>query len=139
MPIESQYTTTIQTTIPSDFTDQYHILLTLPKIKPTSTTKSRIPITLFVSDTAQDPTFTSYTYTIPDRVRGDIYQTILNNSSEEILESNKKMSRIICKKFDIPVYLSLNCQIDGFETVRVIKNVLDLIEGSFAKKEVADQ
>lgn len=138
MPTEPQHTVSIETSIPSDFNEQLHLLLTLPTIKPTKTSKNRIPITLFISNTAQNAPFSSYTYTIPDPVRDEIYQTILNNSGEDILECNKKIARIICKKFSCPVYLGLNCEIDQFEIVVVLKRILDVIENGFGAEAVED-
>lgn len=65
----------------------------------------------------------------------EVFQTILNNSNEGLLDITKKLSNVLCKKFQSPTYVNVNGYFDLYDYLGVIKAITEFIEEKYTELE----
>ncbi|CCH46640.1 hypothetical protein BN7_6235 [Wickerhamomyces ciferrii] len=128
-------TTTVSTELSPSFGDPFQASITIPTKRPSTTEKNKIPITVFISKTGPDTPFGCYIYSIIHPKTSEVFQTILNNSNEGLLDITKKLSNVLCKKFQSPTYVNVNGYFDLYDYLGVIKAITEFIEEKYTELE----
>ncbi|QPG74195.1 hypothetical protein FOA43_001519 [Brettanomyces nanus] len=114
-------------------TEPFQVLLTIPHRRPEKNAPNVIPFTLHVSKVGGNAPLGAYVYSIVDiRASNDkVYQTLLNNATEELLDLTKKLGSLLSMKYSVPSYVSISGDISLEEFVPLSKEVFELIEKSY--------
>jgi hypothetical protein len=129
----SKKTQTITTKITPHFGPEFHIAAILP-IEPTATTTpdsrpSTIPFTIHISKTGSNTPLGCYVYTIPHSK--ETYQTLLNNSTEELVDMGRKLGRLISKKWNVPSYVSVSGDWRLEEFLGAVKETVKFVQDTY--------
>lgn len=127
--IESQKTKTLADKIQPIYGDEFQILISVPKQRPNNDTRNKIPITVHLSKTGAGTELGCYVYSIYGR--GEVYQTLLNNSEETLVDLTKKVGGLISKKYNSPSYVSMSGYWSLEDLIPTIKETFSFIEGSW--------
>ena len=65
---------------------------------------------------------------------GEIYSTILNNSTESLLDLTKKVSTLISKRYNSPSYVNINGSFGIEEFTPIIGSLIKEIEDAYAAR-----
>ncbi|GMG41459.1 unnamed protein product [Ambrosiozyma monospora] len=141
----TETTKTISTAIHPQFaTSEYQLLLTIPRHRPTTTStknKQTVPITVHLSTTGPSAALGCFVYSIIDlrdksqtqqKAQSQIYQTLLNNAEEALVDLTKRLGFLITKKFKVPSYVSISgdgVSIEDF--VSLVGDLNKVIDESF--------
>lgn len=127
--VKSQKIKTLADKIQPIYGDEFQILISVPKQRPNDETRNKIPITVHLSKTGADTELGCYVYSIYGR--GEVYQTLLNNSEETLVDLTKKVGGLISKKYNSPSYVSMSGYWSLEDLIPTIKEVFRFIEGSW--------
>ncbi|ODV86107.1 hypothetical protein CANARDRAFT_150395 [[Candida] arabinofermentans NRRL YB-2248] len=130
---ETGYTKTIVTTVTPLFSDPFQLVLVVPIQKPIKGERNLVPITIHISLTGSDAPIGCYVYSVMDIRRKDaqIYQTLLNNAEETLVDLGKRFGQLVCKKFYAPCYVSLSGDLQVGNFMDYIREVFGLIEKQY--------
>ncbi|CDK25763.1 unnamed protein product [Kuraishia capsulata CBS 1993] len=130
--MSENFTKTVVDTVTPAFTDPFQVILTTPTPehidRSSPEARNRVPITCHISQHGAEDSLGCLIYSIPDARRKQIYQTILNNSEEELLDATKRLSRLITSKYNVSSYVSISGNVAIDDSIVYIKRVIELIE-----------
>lgn len=124
-------TQTITTTLEPIIGDKFQLAAILPLQKPTRETTNDIPITLHLSKVGADTPLGCYVYSIYDKKNNAVYQTLLNNSEETLVDLTKKIGMLVSKKYGVPTYVSMSGLWSLEDLMSTVKLIVDFIEESY--------
>ncbi|KAG0684544.1 hypothetical protein C6P40_002673 [Pichia californica] len=124
-------TQTVTSKINPIFGDEFQIAATLPLERPDTTKKNRKPISIHLSKVGTNTLLGCYVYTIIDKRSDKIYQTLLNNSEETLVDMTKKIGSLISKKFSTPSYVSLSGDWSLEDLMVTVKETIKFVDESF--------
>ncbi|KAH3666267.1 hypothetical protein OGAPHI_004456 [Ogataea philodendri] len=124
-------TTNIVKSVEPSFGAPFDIVLTLSKTKPLKENINTVPITVHIS-TEPNADLGCYVYSIVDTrtpsENPQIYQTLLNNASETLVDLGKRLGQLVSKKYLVPSYVSLSGQVSMQDFMGLIQETFALIE-----------
>lgn len=124
-------TQTITTTLEPPTGDKFQLAAILPLVKPTRESINDIPITLHLSKVGADTPLGCYVYSIYDNKKKEVYQTLLNNSEETLVDLTKKIGLLVSKKYEVPTYVSLSGSWSLEDLISTVKLIVDFIDESY--------
>ncbi|ODV95918.1 hypothetical protein PACTADRAFT_33117 [Pachysolen tannophilus NRRL Y-2460] len=128
---ESAFISIVNKRVTPAFGEPFQLNLGVPKFfNSNQGGKNKIAITCFISRKGSNDELGAYIYSIIDSRTLKVYQTILNNSSEDLLDLTKRLSLLITKKYKVPSYVSISGDIGVEESMIYIKEVLKNIDES---------
>lgn len=132
MPVDKK-TQTITSTITPPFGDKFQIAAILPIEQPIIETGKlqKIPISIHLSKSGTNTPLGSYIYSIINHRNDEVYQTLLNNSEEFLVDMGMKIGRLISKKFKVPSYVSISGNWNIEELLMTIQLTIKFIQESY--------
>lgn len=127
----SKRTQTLTAQINPVFGEGFEVAAILPLERPKSKERNRIPISLHISKVGNKTVLGCYVYTIIDAKTGKIYQTLLNNSEEHLVDMSKKIGGLVAKKFSVPTYISMSGDWSLEDLISTAKEIIKFIDESF--------
>lgn len=124
-------TQTLTAKISPVFGDEFEVAATLPHKRPSLRERNRIPISLHLSKVGNNAPLGCYVYTIVDSRTGKVYQTLLNNSEEQLVDLTRKIGGLVSKKFSVPTYISMSGDWSLEDMVTTVKEVVKFVDESF--------
>ncbi|KAG7883314.1 hypothetical protein KL905_004680 [Ogataea polymorpha] len=125
-------TQSIVKTLTPSFGPSFEVVLTLPSSRPLTNVRNTLPITIHLSTEGSNTNLGCYVYSIVDTRKQSstpqVYQTLLNNASETLVELGKRIGQLVSKKYNVPSYVSLSGQFSHTEFIVVIQETLALME-----------
>lgn len=128
---ELKKTQTLTSKINPPFGSEFQLAATLPIERPDLNGKNRIPISIHLSKVGTNTELGCYVYTIIDKRTEKVYQTLLNNSEETLVDMTKKIGNLITKKFSVPSYVSLSGDWSLQDLMITVKETVKFIDESF--------
>lgn len=124
-------TQTITTKINSAIGDEFQLAAILPLEKPKPEQQNLIPITIHLSKAGTDTQLGCYVYSIYDKKNCNVYQTLLNNSEEILVDLTKKIGILLSKKYEVPTYVSMSGSWKLDDLLATVKSLVEFIEQSY--------
>lgn len=124
-------TQTVTAKVDPPFGEEFQIAAILPLERPNINERNRIPITIHLSKLGINAILGCYVYTIIYSKTNKIYQTLLNNSEETLVDMAKKIGNLLSKKFSVPTYVSLSGDWSLDDLIVTVKETIKFIEDSF--------
>lgn len=123
---------TIERTVHPLLADDFQILATLPKEEPKPKTRNCAPMTVHIAKNPDTP-LGAYVYSIPATrdPKQPIYQTLLNNSTDELVDLTKRLGGLVSKKYSVPSYVSISGDVSLEEFVPLAKEVFATIQSVY--------
>ncbi|KAG7853679.1 hypothetical protein KL941_000729 [Ogataea angusta] len=125
-------TQSIVKTLTPSFGPSFDAVITFPNSKPLANARNTVPITIHISTEGSNANLGCYVYSIVDTRKQtttpQVYQTLLNNSSETLVDLGKRMGRLVSKKYHVPSYVSLSGQFSHPDFVVAIQEIIALME-----------
>ncbi|KAG7699942.1 hypothetical protein KL915_000631 [Ogataea haglerorum] len=119
-------------TLSPPFGPSFDVVITLPSSRPLANVRNMVPITIHISTEGSNANLGCYVYSIADTRKQttapQVYQTLLNNASETLVDLGKRMGQLVSKKYHLPSYVSLSGQFSHTDFVVAIQETFALME-----------
>ncbi|OWB68235.1 hypothetical protein B5S33_g204 [[Candida] boidinii] len=135
----NKFTKSVTATLTPMFGEPFQVAVTLPTQRPALDKRNSIPITCHISSNGCATEFGCCIYSISrhsksgDEDKVEILQSVVNNSEDSLFDSTKRLSYLICKKFNCPTYLSVSGQLQIDDQMMVTKEVMLFLNQSIAE------
>lgn len=135
----NKFTKSVTATLTPMFGEPFQVAVTLPAQKPALDKRNSVPINCHISSNGGATEFGCCIYSIPrgsklgDGDKIEILQSVVNNSEDSLFDSTKRLSYLICKKFNCPTYLSVSGQLQIDDQMMITKEVMLFLKQSIAE------
>ncbi|GME69808.1 hypothetical protein B5S28_g4551 [[Candida] boidinii] len=135
----NKFTKSVTATLTPMFGEPFQVAVTLPSQKPALDKRNSVPINCHISSNGCATEFGCCIYSIPRGSRSgdgdkiEILQSVVNNSEDSLFDSTKRLSYLICKKFNCPTYLSVSGQLQIDDQMMITKEVMLFLNQSIAE------
>lgn len=129
MSLKKTQTVTLKVNPP--FGDEFQIAAILPLKRPNINERNKIPISIYLSKVGNNTILGCYVYTIIHYKSNKIYQTLLNNSEETLVDMTKKIGNLLSKKFSVPTYVNLSGDWSLDDLIVTVRETVKFIDESF--------